>query len=131
MSMTKQQSEIAGLEKKFWDSIVEGKPEVATRILTEPAVMVSSHGAMKFDHAGYTKMAKNDQYKLVEYEMSDLDVVFPRDDVAVTTYHVTQKMEMDGKTMEMEVFDTSTWVKVDNEWRCVIHTESPVAKKQH
>lgn len=52
------------LEKEFWESMVERKPEMATRMLTEPALMVTSHGATKFDHATYTKMAKDDRYKL-------------------------------------------------------------------
>ena len=129
MSMTKQQNEIAALEKAFWDSIVDGKPEVATGILTEPAVMVSGHGATKFDHAAYTKMANDEKYKLVDYTMSDMDVMFPRDDVAVASYHVVQKMELQGKPMHMDVYDTSTWVKIDGHWRCAIHTESSAAKK--
>ena len=131
MNMTKRKSEIEGLEKAFWNSMVAGKPEVATEMLTEPAVMVSGHGAIKFDHAAYTKMVNDDQYKLLDYTISDMDVIFPRDDVAVATYHVDQRMEMQGKPLQMNVYDTSTWVKVDGNWRCVMHTESPVAKKQN
>lgn len=131
MNMTKQQREIEGLEKAFWNSMVAGKPEVATEMLTEPAVMVSENGATKFDHAAYAKMANDDQYKLVDYTISDMDVIFPRDDVAVATYQVDQRMEVQGKPLQMNVYDTSTWVKVDGNWRCVMHTESPVAKKQH
>lgn len=131
MNMTKQQSEIEGLEKAFWNSMIDGKPEVATGMLTEPAVMVSGHGAMKFDHAAYTRMANDDQYKLIDYTMSDMDVVFPREDVAVASYHVNQKVEMQGKPVQMDVYDTSTWVKVGGQWRCVMHTESPVVKKSH
>ena len=131
MKMTNQQSEIERLEKAFWDSMVAGKPEVATEMLTEPAVMVSGHGVTKFDHAAYTKMANDDRYKLVNYTISDMDVIFPTDGVAVATYHVDQRMEMEGKPVRVNVYDTSTWVRVDGDWRCVIHTESPVAEKQH
>lgn len=131
MNASKLKSEIERLENAFWKSMVEGRPEVATGMLTEPAVMVSSKGAMKFDHASYTRMANDDRYKLVDYEISGLDVVFPREDVAVATYHVDQEMEMEGKPVRNQVYDTSTWVKVDGEWRCVMHTESPVAGKTH
>ena len=131
MSTTNRKSEIEGLEKAFWNSMVAGKPEVATAMLTEPAVMVSGHGATKFDHATYTRMANDDRYRLVDYTLSDMDVIFPRDDVAVATYHVDQKMEMQGKPQQMRMYDSSTWVKVDGKWRCVMHTESPVAEKQH
>jgi len=128
--MNEQQKEIEGLERAFWDSMIAGIPEVATNMLTEPAVMVSSHGAMKFDHAAYTKMANDDKYKLVGYSISDMDVLFPRKDVAIATYRAEQKMEMQGKPVQMDVYDTSTWVKVDGQWRCVTHTES-TAKPEH
>lgn len=129
--MSKRHGEIEKLERAFWDSMIAGKPEVATDMLTEPAVMVSGHGANKFDHAAYTRMARDDRYKLVGYTISDLDVIFPRDDVAVATYQVDQRMEMQGKPMQMNVYDTSAWVKVDGDWRCVMHTESPMEKKPH
>ena len=131
MSMTERQREIEGLEKSFWDSMVDGRPEIATGMLTEPAVMVSAHGVMKFDHAAYTRMANDDRYKLVDYTFSDMDVVFPTDDVAVATYHVIQKMETQGKALQMDVYDTSTWIKVDGQWRCVMHTECPAETASH
>ena len=129
MSLTKRKSEIEGLEKAFWDSMIAGKPDVATAMLTEPAVMVTGHGATKFDHAAYTRMANDDRYKLLDYEMSDMDVVFPREDVAVASYRVKQSMEMEGSQVQMDVFDTSTWVKVDGAWLCAMHTESPVTER--
>jgi len=129
--MNKRQGEIEKLERAFWDSLVAGKPEVATGMLTEPAVMVSGHGANKFDHAAYTRMARDDRYKLVEYSISNMDVIFLRHDVAIATYQVDQRMEMQGKPVQMNVYDTSTWVKVDGDWRCVMHTESPAEKKPH
>jgi hypothetical protein len=131
MAVSKQQrSEIERLEKAFWQSMVDGKPQVATEMLSEPALMVSGHGAMKFDHAGYTKMANDDRHRLVDYRFSDMDVIFPKDDVAIATYRVNQKVEMQGKPVEKDVYDTSTWVKVGNQWRCVAHTESELATRQ-
>ena len=130
MEMSTRKGEIERLEKAFWQSMVDGKPDVATAMLTEPAKMVSSHGTMTFDHAAYTKMARNDRHKLVDYAFSDMDVLFPTDDVAVATYRVRQSMEMDGQPVVKDVCDSSTWVRVDGQWRCVMHTESEMAAKQ-
>jgi len=130
MDEATRRREIERLEKAFWQSMVDGEPDVATGMLTEPALMVSPHGVNKFDHAAYTKMANDDRYRLVDYRIADMDVVFPRDDVAVASYQVHQKMEMQGRAVEEDVFDTSTWVRVDGDWRCVMHTESPAAAKQ-
>jgi hypothetical protein len=126
MSKSKRFQEIEDLEQAFWQSMVDGKPKVATRMLTEPALMVSGHGSRKFDHATYERMAADDTYKLVDFKLSKMDVVFPTDDVAVATYHVSQSVEANGEQTTEEAFDSSTWIRYDDSWRCVAHTESLV-----
>ena len=129
MSKSQRQKQIEELEHKFWQSMVDGETRVATSMLTEPALMVSSHGANKFDHAAYEKMAADDTHKLVGFKLDQMDVVFPTDDVAVATYHVAQSMERKGEPLEMEAYDTSTWVNMGGAWKCVAHTESAVAPR--
>ena len=124
MTRSKQQSEIEELENAFWKSMVDGDPAVATAMLHEPALMVSAHGANKFDHAGYTRMANDDTYRLLDYRITKMDVVCPTEEAAVATYQVHQVMDMKGKKVEMDATDSSTWLKVDGRWKCVIHTES-------
>lgn len=124
MARANPRAEIETLERKFWQSIVDGQPDVATGMLHEPALMVSSNGANKFDHAGYTRMANDGRYKLIDYALSDFDVVAPSEDVAVATYRAHQVMEAQGKRVEQDVFDSSTWVRTGEGWRCVMHTES-------
>ena|SRR5688572_5894130 len=124
MNEAARKSEIERLERAFWQSMVDGEHEVATAMLTEPALMVASHGVNRFDHAAYEKMAKDDTYRLTDYRISDFDVLFPTDDVAVATYAVRQSMDMKGKPLTEDVFDSSTWVRMDGDWRCVAHTET-------
>ncbi|RYD16031.1 MAG: nuclear transport factor 2 family protein [Lysobacteraceae bacterium] len=118
--------DIEKLERAFWQSILEGDSKAATAMLTEPALMVSGHGSNRFDHAGYEKMASDDRFKLLRFELSDMDVTFPRDDVAVATYHASQTVRMEGREVQMEAHDSSTWVRIDGAWKCVVHTESLV-----
>ena len=125
----KQQDEIIALEKRFWQTMVDGNTDAALGMLAEPALMVSQHGAMQFDHAGYRKMAENADYKLVSYELSNLSVLRPSDDVAILTYQVDQTTKEKGKDVRMQVSDSSTWVRQDGAWRCAIHTESPMTAR--
>jgi len=121
------------LETRFWDSLVSQDAKVAMEMLSEPALMVSAHGAMKFDHAAYRKMAEQGPMVLTSYEFSDMDVTFPNEDTAILTYHVKQEMAPRGKNSgEMqEMNDTSTWVRDGSRWQCVMHTETPAqARKQ-
>ena len=120
------------LEKKFWQSMVDQDTDAALKLLEEPALMVSSHGAMKFDHAGYRKMAEQGSMVVTAFEFSDMQTVFPNDATAILTYRVKQEManrgESTGKVQEMA--DTSTWVRSgSDDWRCVMHTETPLDEK--
>lgn len=122
---------IIGLEKKFWQSMVDNQTDVALSLLSEPALMVSAHGSMKFDHAAYRKMAEHGSMVVTSFELSDEEVIFPNDSTAVLSYRVKQGVAdrgQPGSRIE-EMADTSTWIRDKDGWRCVMHTETPVAAK--
>lgn len=119
------------LENRFWKSMVDEDTDTALGMLDEPALMVSSHGAMKFDHAEYRQMAEKGSMVLKSYQLSDMQVVFPVEDTAILTYRVKQAMAPRGKSESttQEMADTSTWVRKSGQWQCVMHTETPLDKK--
>ena len=118
---------LVGLETKFWQSMVDQDTDVALQLLEEPALMVSPHGTMKFDHAGYRQMAEQGSMVVKSFELSDVETVFPNDATAILTYHVKQEVagRQGGKSTLQEMNDTSTWVNTPAGWKCVMHTESP------
>lgn len=124
-------STLIDLETKFWQSMVNHETEVALNLLCEPALMVSSHGAMKFDHDAYRQMADQGSMEIKSFELNDMQVVFPNDSTAVLSYRVKQALAPRGKeaTTEQEMNDTSTWVQTDQGWRCAMHTETPMAAR--
>jgi ketosteroid isomerase-like protein len=126
--MESQTKTLVELENRFWQSIVDEDTDTALGMLAEPSLMVSSHGAMKFGHDEYRKMAEHGPKVLKTYRLSDVNVVFPNESTAILTYHATQTMaprgSSDGGTTQ-EMNDTSTWVKTLDGWKCVMHTESP------
>jgi hypothetical protein len=117
------------LEKRFWQSMVDQDAETAIEMLSEPALMVSTQGAFKFDHDTYRKMADEGPKVLTSYELSNVDVVFPNESTAVITYRVKQGLSPrgDGKATVEEMNDTSTWIKDGDRWQCVMHTETPAS----
>ena len=130
--MPKPTKMLEELETKFWQSMVDQETDVALEMLSEPALMVSSHGSMKFDHAGYRQMAEKGSMVLTSFELSDLDVVFPNDTTAIVIYRVRQEMAPRGKgeSTIQEMNDTSTWIQVGKDWKCVMHTETPAEGKR-
>ena len=129
--MTDPKRTLIDLETKFWQSMVDQATDVALELLGEPAMMVSSHGAMKFDHAGYRRMAEQGPMVLTTFDLADVDVVFPNDATAIVSYRVRQTTAPRGETKgkakgDIRVMnDTSTWVRAGEGWRCAIHTETP------
>jgi ketosteroid isomerase-like protein len=117
------------LEKRFWQSMVDQDADAAIEMLSEPALMVSTQGAFKFDHDTYRKMADEGPKVLTSYELSNVDVVFPNESTAVITYRVKQGLSPrgDGKATVEEMNDTSTWIKDGDRWQCVMHTETPAS----
>lgn len=120
--------DLVDLEHRFWQSMVDEDTETAISMLDEPALMVSSHGAMQFDHAQYRQMAEHGSMVIKSFELSEMNVVFPTEDAAVLTYRVRQSLSPRGKPelIEQQMNDSSVWTRKGGQWMCVMHTETPV-----
>ena len=129
--MTTPTKTLIELETKFWQSMVDQDTDAALQLLHEPAMMSTAHGAMKFDHAGYRKMAEQGDRVVTAFALSDVEVVFPTETTAVLTYQVKQTVAAreGGKSTTQNMSDTSTWVHANKRWQCVLHTESHMAEK--
>jgi hypothetical protein len=122
-------STLIALEKKFWQSMVDEDTDTALAMLAEPSMMVSSHGAMQFDHDQYREMAEKGSMVIKSFKLSDMKVMYPNEDTAVLTYHAKQTLAPRGKSeeIEQEMADSSVWLRKDGAWQCVMHTETEVA----
>ena len=124
--MTTPSKTLIDLETKFWQSMVDQDTTAALQLLHDPASMATAHGAMKFDRAGYRKMAEQGPMVVTSFALSDVEVMFPTETTAVLTYRVKQSVgaRYGGHSTTQNMVDTSTWVHLGNCWQCVIHTES-------
>ena len=129
--MTTPTKILKDLENKFWQSMVDQDTDAALELLAEPALMVSSHGSMQFDHAGYRKMAEQGSMVVTSFELSDVNVLFPNEETAILTYRVKQGTSPRAKkdSMVQEMNDSSTWIQTGEGWKRVMHTEAPAETK--
>jgi ketosteroid isomerase-like protein len=127
--MEQSRRDIEQLENAFWKSLVDRDADAATAMLAPQALMVSSHGAMQFDPPQYAKMLQDPKHGLLDYKLSDMEVLFPSEDVAIASYKANQTMAMDGKELTQDVVDSSSWVRMGGTWKCVAHTESEATKQ--
>jgi len=66
--------------------MVDQEADAALQLLHDPSRMASSHGAMKFDQAGYRKMAEQGAMVVTSFELSKVEVMVPNDATAGLTY---------------------------------------------
>ncbi|MEO8249374.1 MAG: nuclear transport factor 2 family protein [Burkholderiales bacterium] len=122
-------TKLEGLEARFWRSMVDEDTDTALSLLTEPAMMESSHGAMKFDHAAQRKMAEQGTMVIADFKLAEMEVVFTNEATAVLTYQVEQAVAPRGTKSEavtQTMTDSSTWAKSGNKWLCGMCTETAV-----
>lgn len=117
------------LEKKFWQALVDQDAAAAMKLLGERALMVGSHGAIRFDREGYRRMLEQGSMVVASFEISDMDVFLPNDTTAILTYHVRQGVRpRRGRDVAMQAMnDSSLWLRTGDGWQCVMHTETPAA----
>lgn len=132
--MTTATKTLIELETKFWQSMVDQDTGAALQLLHDPSRMASSRGAMKFNHAGYRKMAEQGTVVVTAFALSDIEVSFALEPTAVMTYRVKQTVAAreggkSGVGTVQDMSDTSTWVYVCKRWQCVLHTESQMDAK--
>ncbi|MGX7925500.1 nuclear transport factor 2 family protein [Tsuneonella sp. HG094] len=117
-------AEIEKLENRFWQTMVDKDSRTAAGMIAREGIVTGPMGAMAIDPAKYEAMTEEGQWNLKSFELSDVQVVQPSDDVAIIAYKVHQKGDMKGQAMDLKCVDSSTWVREDGDWKCALHTET-------
>ena len=120
--------EIMELERRFWRSMRDMDVDAAVALLDEESTSVSGWGIHHFGPDEYRAMALSGNARITSFELSEERVIFPLPDVAVATYKARHSFSMDGKNHEMDVYDTTTWVRKGGRWLACAHTETPEQK---
>ncbi|WFC41355.1 nuclear transport factor 2 family protein [Pseudoxanthomonas sp. SE1] len=122
------QDEIMALERKFWQSMMDMDLDTAVSLLDEQSTAASAQGIHYFDPAEYKAMALLGDARITSFAFFDERVIFPVPDVAIASYKAKQSFTMGGKSHEMVVYDTTTWIRKGGRWVASAHTESPEQK---
>ena len=115
---------IVDLETRFWQSMVDKNAKVAKAMIADQCLVTGPNGTMKINPDKYEEMTRDGKWTLDKFKLSDVDIVFPTEDVAVIAYKVHETGTLDRKPMDMTCVDASTWVRDGKEWKCTLHTET-------
>ena len=116
--------ELTGLEKKYWQALVDRNIEAALEMTADPCIVTGAQGVSSIGHKEFRQMMKSDTSTLEHFDLDDMKVHQLTDDTAVVAYKVRERMTVDGKPLTLEAADASTWVRKNGKWLCALHTES-------
>jgi hypothetical protein len=123
-SVRNVEDELFGLEKKFWQAMKDGDVSAARKLTDFPCIVAGPQGIGRVDEVAFTKMMQSPKYRIDDVQLSNAEVRMLSEDVAVIAYKVHEKLTVDGKSIELEAADSSTWIRRNGSWVCALHSES-------
>ena len=118
--------ELLGLERSYWDALKDRDTRTVGRLTAHDSTVAGAQGVGAFDPPSIAKYMESVSYKIKDYRIDPKSVRVNQicDDVVSIAYGVHEDLEVDGKPVQLDAFDTSVWKQSDNGWICVLHTES-------
>jgi len=122
--MTANKQQIIDLEKRFWQAMKDDDIPTAQSLLADDSLVTGPTGAMRISPKKFAQLSRESRFKIDKFRMSDVEVVFPSDDVAVIAYKIHETGSVKGKPMDLDAVDSTTWVRDGKDWKCALHTET-------
>ena len=123
------EGQLQDLENQYWQAIKDRDVQAAMRLTDDPCIVTGSQGVARITHQAFAGMLQAGGWTLHEFTLSDMQVRLLSEDVAILAYRVKESLTVEGKAITLDASDSSTWVKLDGEWKCAAHTESTQAPK--
>ena len=118
--------ELLALERSYWDALKAKDARTVGRLTAEDSTVAGSSGVSGLDPRSIAKMVETAPYKILDYRIDPQTVRVNRicDDAVAISYAVHEDLEVDGKPVKLDAFDSSVWKRTENGWTCLLHTES-------
>ncbi|SHH74194.1 DUF4440 domain-containing protein [Flavobacterium johnsoniae] len=123
------ETEIFNLEKKYWQGMEDHQYETVKNLTHFPCIIAGRNGVQSVDEPSFKKMfesGEGDKIKVLDY----LDVISqqPTQETAVTAYIIELLDTKENKSVKCAC--TSTWIKENDRWVCMLHTETELSSKK-
>lgn len=115
------ESTLLAREKMIIDAIKNGNEQVLTEMLADQIYSVTADKGRESKSELLRSLAKA---KIGDYGIREVKVFKVSEDVAILSYHFSWKGTQDGKTVESNVYATSTWAQSEGVWRPVFYQET-------
>jgi ketosteroid isomerase-like protein len=123
------ETHIIELEKEYWRAMENRDFTTIKRLTRFPCIVAGKNGIREVDEPTFKAMfdsSENMQLKIIEISSTATQVI--GEQTAVIAYRITMEYSIEGKNSPFNCACTSTWIKEDGQWVCVMHTETELAK---
>jgi len=120
-------TEISKLERKYWDAMNKQDYETVKDLTKFPCLVAGKRGVMSVDEPAYKKMFEQGAGKKMRIKNIADEQIETAEDHALIAYVI--ELDYDGEAMKCAC--TSTWVKEEGSWRCAMHTETDLEKREY
>ncbi|MBS7254597.1 nuclear transport factor 2 family protein [Flavobacterium branchiicola] len=117
--------QIIELEKKYWHGVENDDYETVKNLTLFPCIVAGKNGIQSVSEADFKKMFDSGQTnKIKVLDIYDVKEKRIADNTAVIGYLLDFIILDDSQKTPIKCACTSTWIKENNKWMCVLHTET-------
>ena len=126
MNRTISDQELLALERSYWDALKARDARTVARMTAKDSTVAGSQGVSGWDPQTIAKSLESSTYTIKDYRIDPQTIRINRlcDDAVAISYGVHEDLDVDGKPVKLDAFDSSVWKQTENGWTCVLHTES-------
>jgi len=119
------EQELIELEREYWQALKDKDYATAQRLTEDGGIVTGAQGVGTIDRQTLVTMMEQAPYTIDDYTLDrDMKVRMLGDDIGVVAYKVHEKLTVEGKSVEFDAADTSTWIRRNGGWVCAVHTEA-------
>jgi len=113
--------QVIGKEREELDCLKSGDTARFGELIADDAVFVNSHGpGTKAEVVQHVSDAR-----LLEYTMDDIQFVPLSGTSGLIAYKLTQKLDIQGKQINAQVFASAIWAERNGKWVTLFSQETP------
>ena len=124
------ETQIIELEKKYWQGMENHDYETVKKLTHFPCIIAGKNGVHSVDEANFKKMFDSgDGDKIKVLNFSNVETQLVAENTAVVAYVIELGMTDDAQKAPVKCACTSTWIKENNNWICLLHTETELSQQ--
>ncbi|MFC4478383.1 nuclear transport factor 2 family protein [Flavobacterium chungangensis] len=123
------EGQIIELEKKYWHGVENNDYETVRNLTSFPCIVAGKNGVQSISETELKKMFDSGQTnKIKVLNIYDVKEKLIAENTAVIGYRLDFEIVDQSQKEPIKCVCTSTWIKENSKWLCLMHTETELEK---